>query len=156
MTAWKQSVTNAARSGRINQRCVTDLSMAGGPRMRCNDNTNQFEYGYDIKLTPRCGSCPAGITDCVGRGVYYTMRKTLNCAPVKRAARREQAKTMAEERKRQTAEQRKLELKKRRLLQNKHNEVRFQLHRQRKAQAERAALGVAETNDMDNDLLSWS
>lgn len=139
LQSWRQPITNAVRRGRINQRCVQDLSLAGGARVRCTDNRNQFEYGYEAQWTPRCGN--ATVPAAVGRGVYYTMRKTLRCqtavaavatpGPTGRQAIRPVDAAAAAEHMRQQ-----LVHKKRIAMLNRQNEVRFQLRRQRHQQAQ--------------------
>lgn len=79
MAHWRQHITNAERRGRRNQRCVHAASEAT-TTVRCDDNSNQFEYGYEAKLAPRCATGPVGRPDVSDRGVFYALRKTLHCA----------------------------------------------------------------------------
>lgn len=139
---WRQPITNAVRQGRTNQRCVHDMSLAGGTRVRCTDNRNQFEYGYDAKMTPRCGT--ATVPDAIGRDVYYTMRKTLRCVTPMPTPKNAVTRTIVGGRVRQAVEvgavsavaaaehmRQQLVQKKRRAMLNRQNDVRFQLRRQR-------------------------
>lgn len=167
MAHWRQHITNAERRGPRNQRCVTETSAVGAiftTAVRCDDNTNQFEYGYEAKLAPRCASGPAGRPDVRDRGVYYTLRRTLRCGltaavrrpppptkptkPTKPAAIAHSTGRAEALRRQQKRQQ--LELKRRRT-----NGLHFQLVRRRPAGAT-GPVGVRrptnDDNEMGNDL----
>lgn len=165
MVHWRQHITNAERRGRRNQRCVIEASAAAATSttvVRCDDNANQFEYGYEAKLAPRCASGPAGRPDVRDRGVYYTLRKSLRCAltaavPAVRPPPAETAKpgaispqvSKAEALRRQKKRQQ-LELKRRRT-----NGLRFQLiQRQPVAVRPVDRRSPDADNEMSNDLFA--
>lgn len=142
MSIWKQHITNAVRTGRSNQLCVADRTLAG--RIRCNSNANSFDYGYDAHMTPRCDGGPE---KAIGRSVFYTLRKTLRCPStvVKAETKKEDT------RKVQLSEKKLRAIQRHRKIQMTQNKLKYQLLPKRGAGPMKKVVEQVE-NEMDNGL----
>lgn len=110
--------------------------------MRCNSNENSYEYGYDAKITPRCDGGPDA---AFGRGVFYSMRKTLACpSTVVKATPQEVAQRTAH-----LTEKQLRALQRHRKMLMTQNTLKYQLEKKLK---EATMKKKAEENDEDNRL----